>query len=272
MLAVTADMPCIRHTFPYGVWPGQKGINHNPSLAADPTCNKDQERNAYPVVVKGCQHKHSSAKDLFSDACCDSGDKSNFNYFDNPNNDMTIDFTRVGIRVISFPFPTRMIIADVCSSTFINNTDHNHLFHRKTGDTDTGAHSYPVASAHIFEYDGATRLSFDDELMIDHGATGHRRDFHFHTVPPPYMRTAHSAKMLKNLVSLINPLDPDCFDLSFPGIVDFPSRGSYVPKCVDAFELSLGQASRDTSNSLQSEFSGNLASCARSTFGYADNP
>lgn len=277
MLAVAVDMPCLKHTFPYGVWPGPEGINQNESLQEIPTCNSHDDRNAYPLTLPGFQPPYSSVSEFFASAC-----PASFNYFENAKGDMHIDFTHRGIRVISFPLATSMITADITPGCVINNNDDTHQFHKypsgaarckysyqvPTVRTPSNSNcSYEIATAHIFEYDGAHALTFKDKAMIEQDSKGHRADFHFHTVPPAYAPPGHTSEMFFNLISTIPALKGADFSLS--GMKYRPVAGPCVPDCVDASELTLPPgAVAEPPPGYHFPQHGSLASCAAPGFGY----
>jgi len=278
MLAVTANFPDVCHRFPYGVWRGHRDFDLNPSLSANPTCPPSQTRNAHSVVIPKYTKNRKCSRDLFCDACQDATNNNNFNFFgySDKKHEMCIDFTRNDIRVISLPIPTRMIVGDFVEKSYINNNDKTHPFHhRYSGDTGDDDHSYAVAAAHIFEYDDAAKLQFDDGLVIDHGSRCSHGDFHFHTVPVGHVCEDHTEKMLKNLISLISPLDSGCFSLyrtaQPSGALVPPVRGPFVPKSVDSSELALPLKREHATLDPDCGRIGKLASCAVS-FGVSGPP
>ncbi len=267
LLAVTVDMASMKHTFPYGVWPGDEGINQNESLQANPSCGSPTQRNAYPVTISNFKSNYQCGGAVFSDAC----DNFRFNYFQNEGGKLSILFNTPGIRVVSFPFPTRMITANTFLNSNVTNRSGAHYFHVKGGATTSNVSDY-VASAHIFEYENASTLTFNDAVMIEQGSKRYRSDFHFHTVPPKGTQQSHSQDMLRNLLSSISPLEPGKFDLNLPDQDASPSAGAYVPNCVDASELTLPRGSEDASKGTHIPFHADLASCAAPGLGINDPP
>ena len=198
MLAVTRDMECMSHTFPYGVWPGREGISGSASLAENPVCSgitsADIKRYAYPVTVPKFVSSFQKVKDLFAS----SSNECSFLYFENALGDLQIDFTKPGIRVISLPIPARIITADFPPNSTLANRDDKHPIHCPNGRSTTSI-SNLAASAHIFDYEGASLLTFNGDPVISQGSSNHKSNFHFHTVPPGYAPHDHAALMFKNL-------------------------------------------------------------------------
>jgi hypothetical protein len=227
LLAIAQDMPGLGHSFPYGIWPGPQGMDNNPSLGENPTSGIHVARNAYPVSLLSFQSPYKSVKALFAGGCT-----KYFQYFENVNGDLTPTFNKPGIRVISFPLPTRVIAADLLRGSYVSDKDQNH----KIKSTDN---SGTFATAHIFEYEGASLLTFNGQPMVAHGTRDSLSNFHFHTVPPPYAPPDHASRMFKNLISVIAPLNTDDFSLTVPDPDRPPEAGEFIPNCVEPEELTL---------------------------------
>jgi len=275
MLAVTADFPTPVHDFPYGVWP-----KLTKSLA--PNCSTCMPSTPYPITLPGFTSPHSSITDLFVNGC-----STNFNYFDNSANDLSIDRTNKQIRMISLPFPTFMVTADTYTSSYITNADVNHSFHGFSG-SGGNVNSNVISTAHILEYDGASALEFNGTRRISAPHPDSRANFHFHTVPPETTPDAmHSLRMFRNLISLIPKLSPDNFT---PNFVDTNLQtGSNVPANVGSDELAFprniilngteakeamvpGKQNAKKPNGKPVLLRGTLASCALSGFGVNNPP
>jgi hypothetical protein len=235
MLAITRDMADMPHAFPYGVWPGDNGFGSNPSqLCANPAASSSN-RNAYPVTLPGFNNCFETVTDLFQDAVSRCG----MSYISNPRRDINPDFTSAGVRVISIPFPTRLITAAFAPSSYVNDLDDKHSMHSPTSAHDTK--SGLVASAYVFEYMGASSLLFNGQPAIGSASIGYQSDFHFHTVPPSGISRQdpqHPQKMFANLMSLIG-LDNTKLTLVMPYLSAEPDPGTYVPQCVDKYELAI---------------------------------
>ena len=150
--------------------------------------------------------------DLFKDAAS----KCSMSYISNPKRDLTPDFTSAHIRVISIPFPTRLISGGFIQNAHISSSDDKHPIHSPSSSRDTK--SGPLATTYVFEYMGASSLTFNGEQKILSGSTGYQGDFHFHTVPPRGLSQTHShhpIDMFANLVSLVG-LDSSKVTLVMP--------------------------------------------------------
>ncbi|MEI9980898.1 MAG: hypothetical protein WDN23_18215 [Edaphobacter sp.] len=236
ILAITRNMPSMRHTFPYGVWPGDGGgfDGTAPHLHANPSA-PGVPRNAYPVTLPGFNNGFGSINDL----CKDAGSNCSMSYISNPKRDLIPDFTSAHIRVVSVPFPTRLITAGFIKDAYVSDSDENHPIHSPTSSKDTK--SGALATTHVFEYMGASALTFNGEQKIKSGSTGYQSDFHFHTVPPPdpdKTNPNHASEMFANLISLTG-LDQTKVTLVMPHPYAKPDRGFHVPASVTNLQLEI---------------------------------
>jgi hypothetical protein len=251
MLAITHDMFCQgkSHTFPYGVWQNDGNFDNSaPKLSPNPTAAGSQ-RNAYTVTLPGFKNCFESVTDLFSDA----GTRCQMSYIGNPKQDLKPDFRFPLIRVVSMPFPTRLITAGFSPSSYVNDTDQGHWIHSPGGAHATK--SGEVAATHIFEYMGASSLNFNGQQVIAAPSTDYNGDFHFHTVPPiglDQTDPTHPQEMFALLMSIIG-LDSKQIKLVMPYPAAKPKRGRNVPKCVQDLELEI---------IYENGLLGNTASCA----------
>ncbi len=235
ILAITRNMPDMRHRFPYGVWQGNDGFDDNSRLLDANPSAPNVPRNAYPVTLPAFDGGFGCIQDLFEDA----GKNCSMTYLANPKHDITPDFTSAHIRVISIPFPTRLITAGFAQDSYVMDSDDKHPIHSPGNPHDTK--SGPVATTHIFEYIGASSLTFNGEQEITSGSIGYQANFHFHTVPPHALDKPdpnHPVEMFANLMSLIG-LDTTKVKLVFPHPDAKPFRGSHVPKSVEDIELEI---------------------------------
>jgi hypothetical protein len=249
MLALTRDMsdPKMSHRFPYGVWQGNAGFDQNPDQLCPNPSAPGSPRNAYPVTLPGFDNGFESIDDLFADAVR----SCSMSYISNPNRDINPDFTSANIRVISIPFPTRLITAGFAPSSCITSSDENHPIHSPTSSTDTK--SGEVAATYIFEYMGANSLAFNGQQRIASPSTDFPANFHFHTVPPIGSTNAdpnHPVKMFANLMSLVG-LDKVKLLMPYPHVK--PKAGNHRPDCVNELELDIP---------FESVRVGDTASCA----------
>jgi hypothetical protein len=249
MLAVTRDMhhAHLHHTFPYGVWPN---FDNTSSLGANPAV-LGQPREAYPITVSGVSTNHKCAQDVFAEA----EKNSSFNYITAKGADLKLKAWLPRIRVISLPYPTRIIPADSMHSITIDNKDGNHPWNKPNK-------PYGYWAAHIFEYLDGRSLSFKGTEMISQGSTDSTANFHFHTLPPQnYHGSPHAPMMFKNLLSVIEGLDPRQFTLKLPPGTLSEAPGPYVPTSLqrDREELCLPKCPRAYCPLIS-----NTASCASS--------
>ena len=209
-------------------------------------------RNAYPVELPNFHSPYKSVKDLFATGC-----SKYFQYFENANGDLKPIFNKSGIRVISFPLPTRVIAADLLRGSSVTDKDQNHKIKSTDG-------SGIFATAHIFEYEGASLLTFNGQPMVAHGTNDSLSNFHFHTVPPPYAPPDHASRMFKNLISVIGPLNPDNFALTVPDPDRPPDAGEFIPNCVEPEELTLPSNAKkaERTEGYRFPFHHTTASCA----------
>lgn len=250
MLAVTLDMSSERHTFPYGIWKPKVDFNGNPSLCANPAA-AGQKRNAYPVSVGGFKPIYSCAQDVFKDA-----DKNCwFNYIKNDKVDLALNPSLSDIRVISLPYPTRIFPVDLIVAAHVTDADGAHPLNRPTN-------GYGFAAGHVFDYQGASSLSFNNAQVIASPSTGSDADFHFRTVPPKPSSAGHTQRMFRNLLNVVSGLKTSDFSLVMP--LNPPQyAGPFVPQSVTMDELAMeGGKSTDHSGAPRWAFIGDTAGCA----------
>jgi hypothetical protein len=237
MLAVTLDMPDpnLHHTFPYGVWPGDSGIDANDSLCPNPA-PAGSPRNAYPITVQNISTTYTTASNLFQDAAAN----SSFLYLKNLQNLLTTNYAAPGIRVISLPIPTRIVTADFIPTSSISGSG-DYAF--TPGPCDSSGTPCGLAACHVFDYDGATSLSFNNVLQIKASASDYTGDFHFHTVPPAKANRNHAVDMFNNLLNVIN-VTPGQLTLAISNPDLDAIAGPYIPTTVDGYELDIPQTAR----------------------------
>ncbi len=245
MLAIAIDMPSLPHLFPYGAWDAAWVDASKPSLPTNLISAP------YAVGVTGTTKPATDVNTLFTNTL----PVGPFNYLPNPNlgQQLSVDGSRSGLRVVSMPIPTSIIPAAFRSGGSVS--DPKHHFQQGSG---TGQTGYPTT--HIFVYDGATQLTFPSvngsPAQSISAAADSSADFHFHTVPSFDPGFDHGPCMFENLMSLIVNLDRTQLALlSNPN--DTVDRGSNVPTCVSQWELEIMMINRTHT----------VASCAGSAAG-----
>lgn len=248
VLAVTLDMASVPHTFPYGVWPGDTGIGGNKSLDPNPAA-VGSPRNAYPIVVQNFSTTSTNVEALFDDT----SKKHSFLYFKNSNN-LPINFAAPLIRVISLPIPTDIVTADFIPTSSISGSD----LEFTPGPCDSLGTQCGLAAAHVFDYQGATSLSFNNVPQINAAETDFSGDFHFRTVPPSSASPGHAVDMFNNILTLITGLPSGQLALTISNPMEKALEGPYIPMSVDDIELAIP---------YEEAHSMNTASCAAGGFG-----
>lgn len=258
MLALTVDMVATPHSFPYGTWRNFDKTSYlkpNPAIPA---------RKDYAITLDAFNNAASDIDTLFSVAASNCA----FTYLINPNK-LIPNLSAIGIRVISMPIPTRIVTSDFIPKSTITG-DATQLVHG-SGICGAAGDTCGIAAAHIFDYQGASKLSLDTALLIDGQGDGTElqdksANFHFHTVPPVGIGTDHSICMFYNLLSLINGFDHNLITVQYPDTTDSAIEGPYVPLCVGDPELDIpnGPPSDMTPSNL---YTANTASCAAGGFG-----
>lgn len=224
LLAIALDMPDHKHRFPFGVWPGDRGINQYPSLASN-KCDPKESRNAYSVQVCGFKTPHRTTQDVFNEA----SDKYWFNYLENKNA-LSPSCSTEGIRVISIPIPTRILSGNFLAKAQLNSADSgNNAWHKGNQSTPKGG------SAHIFEYVRGNALSFEGRTMICTASQDYRADFHFHTVPLD--DSPHGPEMVSYLWD--NVVKKGLVTASIPNPEDQPTQEWYLPNSVNYHEMDI---------------------------------
>jgi len=231
MIAVSRDMPTLPHNFPYGRWNSSCGIDNGPNFLT-------RGNHSYSVNVSGFTAASgvNAVNKLFDDSVKNGG----FYYLShltNQNQDLTIQPDNYSV-VITIPIPTCITLAAFQSGGSVINADPSHPGPAYSG----GKPPYGVATTHIFDYQGASSLTFgNDHLNASVDSTA---DYHFHTVPKSDPGFSHARSMFDNLLSLLHsgsgPYDRTLLSLS---ILDTSSlsAGPFVPlpPCVSLEELEM---------------------------------
>jgi hypothetical protein len=209
LLAITVDGG-MGHLFPYGAWK-PLGINLNPGLAPNPA-PAHGPRKSYDVMVTGTTSPALSLGALFSDAQknCD------FNYIPT---DLPLNFTAGDIRVISIPLPTKLLVAGILPNGATITTDQQLLG------------SGRAAVAHVFDYQGASALTFMGGTT--NASTQSGANFHFHTVSSSC--AYHGPMMFKALINKV--LGNYNIKLNATESTSPPILGTCVPAGFDINEL-----------------------------------
>ena len=175
-----------------------------------------------------------------------------------------------GIRVIALPIPKRIRARGlVTRATFSDNTGIN-LLNQPSVDH-TSSKMDGIATTHIFDYDGASSLTFKTDSVTDNVyATEACIDYHFHTVPPKGMGD-HANPMFQNLLEILTCngssvagklcVNNPCPITIQPG-PDLPDGG--------AAELDYDPAAAPCPSS-EAPLLGDLASCSGPGFGIGGN-
>ena len=141
--------PDISHKFPHGTWDENGSWNEkHGDLKANPSSDISGS-DLVPHVVSVYGFKGAgTVNDLFHAA----NTSSRFTYLVNPRK-YDLIWNSAGIRVIKLPIPTRIIPAAFRTKAIINDPYGDCEGCVSTGDTG-------VATTHIFEYEGASALTF----------------------------------------------------------------------------------------------------------------
>lgn len=251
----------MNHIFPFGVWiEEQSWDKKQPSLPANAPSSGGANLMPYSVSIVGTRKPACNVDQLFGSASA----SSQFTYIVNTGRVHSIDWTQCGMRVISVPLPTRIIPAAFRTSTKV--CDPSGRLHPCGNSNDRG-----VATTHIFEYEGASSLTFippyaTGAQTMPHG-TDYKSDYHFHTVPDKAPTEGHDKIMFGHLMNLLK--GNTCADLKLkPGPLCPPetvARGAAVPSSISSPELEMALATRKECGLLI-----DLASCGSSGVGLGD--
>jgi len=168
----------------------------------------------------------------------DAAANCSFLYLPNPGK-LPINFSAIGIRVISLPIPTQIITSDFVPGSTISAADPKQIIFTPGVCDASSSTPCGLAAAHIFDYQGATTLSKDGITQIGSPSTGSDGDYHFRTVPPHGAGLDHTVCMFRNLLSLITGFDPNEIALGIPDKADKALEGPYIPLCVGDPELDI---------------------------------
>jgi hypothetical protein len=237
MRAAAVDMLSLPHIFPYGVW-SKSWVDANlPSLSQNPAPIGSSTVSPYPVTVSGTAAPAPDVDTLFGNTQA----ATPFGYIPGTHNGqrLSVDWARIGLRVISMPLPTSIIAAGFRGGTSV--ADQKSYFKKGPVTATSG-----VPTTHIFVYDGASNLTFQPPnasiQTMNHG-TGPQADYHFHTVPSFEPGFDHSPCMFENLMSLLLTMDRTGLTIQTTQPDDvIPGPG--VPGCVDHWELEIPEGTR----------------------------
>lgn len=215
LLAITDDAN-MGHTFPYGPWQ-KSGFDNNPSLKENHTPPGQVKKNSYDVTVSYAATTPNpptaaSVSALFQTAQQNCG----FNYV---AQNLSPTFGKSGIRVISFPLPTRLFVAGFLPNGNISSSQYPLLGSGTPG------------MAHVFDYQQASSLSFMSQTTP--AAQDFSANFHFHTVPQD--TTYHGPEMFAAL--MMDVLNVSTISLMGAEPQTGPTPGSCLPSCFDMSEL-----------------------------------
>lgn len=258
VLAITVDAS-MGHTFPYGAWVAGGIDNNGTSLPANPAA-AGAARNSYDVAVMGTSQPAKSLAGLFAAATAN----CNFNYIPN---DLPLTFTSGDIRVISVPFPTRLLVVGTLQGGIITSDQQNYPL------LGTGL----AGMAHVFDYQGASSLAFMGKTT--NASQDSSANFHFHTVPPGcvYHGTEMFAALIKDVLGgnytiQLSGVDPDlppvlggCVPNGFdPAELDYPGQ---TDPCFQQKKQQTAEARSKTEPQHETALTHTTASCAGAGLG-----
>jgi hypothetical protein len=229
MLAATLDMPDSKgnpgHHFPQGVWAPSGCFDTDTQLTPiSANGNKNHQ-----ITLSNATSSYTKVDDLFADTLCGNP----FTYVLSPGKKFGInpglDKTA---RAISMPFPTNIIPA----AFIVNSSIQDPKGHLKSGPSNPRVPG--LATAHIFEYDGATALTLVDGGGNQVGSATQNQNYHFHTVPIMDAGADHPPAMFQTLLTLVSGFTPS--DLTLPQNY-YPAfqSGPDTPMTVSDVELEL---------------------------------
>jgi len=199
MYAIARDMQIMQmsHKFPYGIWTDTNFDDKMPSLP----------EGQYTVTADNFK-PNATVCSMFQSAACGPGP---FRYFANSRNEIKLDTTRCGLRIISLPVPTRILpTAYLTKADFVPADTPSSIL----SDPPTGA-NYSVKglpTVHILEYEkqdkhndvclhlsGVTTAG----AALDPVTVTSSQHFHVHTIPPnDGMCSDHGPAMFSNLLQI----------------------------------------------------------------------
>jgi len=273
MYAIARDMlnsnGLSSHMFPFGRYQANQSVAFDramPQLLPNPTDGSNFP-SPYSVQLAGyTQASSTTVASLFMQPSVP------ISYFGNTDssNKLTLNLYQLGVIVISLPLPSRLRPdAHLVEAS---------LMGAKTSLL-TKSNTTGLPTAHIFEYDNATGLTFTAGSVSDSIHTGSLDPdaslihFHFHTVPKsPVNMGDHGPDMFQNLLQLLRlngkPIDPHTLYLNDPCSSDIKSGWDGIKPGFTAPELDYSYAlCQDSSKQGDMLISYNLASCSGSGFG-----
>jgi len=178
-----------------------------------------------------------------------------------------------GIRIIALPIPKRIRARGLLTNATMTDKSNMNLLNRPTL-ASTTSNMDGLATTHIFEYDGASSLTFTAGSVTDTiYATEECIDYHFHTVPSVNMGD-HGPAMFNNLLCLLSYTSPSYAGPSPAGMLSMSNPcpimvqpGPDLPDGGTA-ELDYDAVAAPCSNS---SIKGDLASCSGPGFGIGGN-
>jgi hypothetical protein len=252
MWALTVDA-VEPHYFPYGRW--------TPSWVQD-TDKSAPQLPAYdsskPVPTVNIKNYTASSKmnDVYTAA-----QKNNpFNYLPAVNgNPYTPNLMTYNLRAVAIPIPTRIIPAGYNTGSSIS--DPKGHFSKSPA----SCPSIGVATTHIFEYAGASSLSFDlDPQTTVSAAKDYTGDYHFHTVPSQTSMQPKDSEMFSALLGILSPPLASDITLAPGGEKSLLAIGPDVPFCVSPEELEIFPGLYEAVKN------GNVATCGGGGVGVGD--
>ena len=262
------------HIFPFGGWQ-----QHNrpfdlsmPQLLPNPT---NGDKRPVPYLMKPAGYTPDSSASIAS-LFADAQSKVPFTYLRNTDSALKFNLRQPGVIVISLPIPSRirpdahLIEATLQGDTSLLSPPSAAALENYKQE---GAKGLPTA--HIFEYDNATSLTFaaGSEPASTYTGTFDPAssviDFHFHTVARNVMSTRdHGPMMFLNLLGLLQkngiPLDENDLRLNDPCPTDIKS--GFDPSIeFTAAELDYDSRHIESCQGLRVAY--NLASCSGPGFG-----
>ncbi|AEU36033.1 hypothetical protein [Granulicella mallensis] len=233
------DMTSMKHTFPHGVW-DQAGNWDTSSKRGRLCANPQSAANSliHSVSVDDGNWSHPQSLDaLFMNSNKD----SSFAYLSaarnssNKGQPYNVNLAQTNLRIVTVPRPTRIIPAAFRPDVKI--ADPNNRLEPAKNSKDTG-----LATTHIFEYKGASKLAFTpgdgkNPGLISQGGKDFNSDYHFHSVPT-IASIDHAPMMFNQLISLIVEIKCSLL-INRPCPPQRPVPGASVPISVTQDELEM---------------------------------
>jgi hypothetical protein len=191
LYAIARDMKSVPHKFPYGAWQDTRFDSCAPSL---PEGQYRVDLDNFTATTSVCATLQSAA----------SG-RGPFRYLSNSRNEIKLDTTKCGLRIISLPVPTCILpAAYLTKASFVPTDPQSSILSNPPDGASYSVQGLPTA--HILEYAGAKSLNFSSipkdgsPIAVTIPSSQH---FHVHTiVDSTDMNTDHARGMFANLLGI----------------------------------------------------------------------